>query len=77
VDARPGLKRRALRQLVAREQVSRLGRGGKGNPYRYGEMAELRTWMLASPLMDEPRFARDVEAAYRHMWRSWCERPSP
>ena len=37
----------------------------------------LRTRMLTSPLMDEPRFARDVEAAYRRMWRAWCERPSP
>ena len=35
VDARTGLKRRALRQLVAREQANRLGRGGKGDPYRY------------------------------------------
>ena len=35
VDARTGLKRRALRQLVAREQALRLGRGGKGDPYRY------------------------------------------
>lgn len=35
VDAQTGLKRRALRQLVAREQVSRLGKGGKGDPYRY------------------------------------------
>ena len=37
----------------------------------------LRTRMLASPLMDEPRFARDVEAAYRRMWHAWCQRPSP
>lgn len=37
----------------------------------------LRARMLASPLMDEPRFARDVEAAYRRMWRAWCERPAP
>ncbi len=35
VDARTGLKRRALRQLVAREQANRIGRGGKGDPYRY------------------------------------------
>ncbi len=35
VDARTGLKRRALRQLVAREQANRTGRGGKGDPYRY------------------------------------------
>ena len=37
----------------------------------------LRTRMLASPLMDEPRFARDVEAAYRRMWRTWCKQPLP
>jgi predicted O-linked N-acetylglucosamine transferase (SPINDLY family) len=33
----------------------------------------LRERMRASPLMDEPRFARDMEAAYRRMWRAWCE----
>lgn len=32
----------------------------------------LRRRLQASPLMDEARFARDVEAAYRDMWRSWC-----
>ena len=34
--------------------------------------AMLRTRMLASPLMDAPRFARNIEAAYRTMWRRWC-----
>jgi len=33
----------------------------------------LRTRMEASPLMDAPRFARNVESAYRSMWRRWCE----
>lgn len=34
--------------------------------------AGLRTRLLASPLMDGPRFARDMESAYRAMWRRWC-----
>ena len=32
----------------------------------------LRQRMEQSPLMDAPRFARDMEAAYRAMWRQWC-----
>ena len=32
-----------------------------------------RARMLASPLMDAEKFARDVEAAYRRMWHVWCE----
>jgi protein O-GlcNAc transferase len=33
----------------------------------------LRERMLASPLMDEVRFARDLEQAYREMWRKYCD----
>ena len=33
--------------------------------------ATLRSRMLSSPLMDAPRFAQNVEAAYRAMWRAW------
>jgi predicted O-linked N-acetylglucosamine transferase (SPINDLY family) len=29
--------------------------------------------MRKSPLMDEARFARDLESAYRAMWRARCE----
>jgi predicted O-linked N-acetylglucosamine transferase (SPINDLY family) len=40
--------------------------------------ATLRPRMQASPLMDAPRFARHMEAAYRTMWKHWCaENPSP
>jgi len=36
--------------------------------------AGLRSEMEASPLMDEPGFARKVETAYREMFAKWCEK---
>jgi protein O-GlcNAc transferase len=33
----------------------------------------LRQRMLASPLTDGRRFTRNVETAYRAMWKAWCE----
>ena len=33
---------------------------------------ELRSRMQGSPLMDAERFTRELEDAYRAMWRSWC-----
>ena len=36
----------------------------------------LREQMKNSHLMDAPRFARDVEQAYRDVWRKWCARQS-
>jgi predicted O-linked N-acetylglucosamine transferase (SPINDLY family) len=33
---------------------------------------DLRDQMKISPLMDAPRFARNVESAYRDVWRRWC-----
>jgi protein O-GlcNAc transferase len=32
----------------------------------------IRQRMEASPLMDVPHFAHDIETAYRQMWRRWC-----
>ena len=34
--------------------------------------ASLRATLAASPLCDAPAFARDVEEAYRQLWRDWC-----
>jgi protein O-GlcNAc transferase len=40
-------------------------------------LAELRSTLRGrtekSPLMDGPGFARKMEAAYRQMWRQWCQ----
>jgi predicted O-linked N-acetylglucosamine transferase (SPINDLY family) len=33
----------------------------------------LRQRMSQSPLMDAGRFARNVESAYRQVWRRWCQ----
>jgi len=37
-----------------------------------GLRKSLRETLRRSPLMDEERFVRDLEAAYRQMWRNWC-----
>ena len=34
--------------------------------------ASLRQRMLDSPLTNAKRFARNIEAAYREVWRNWC-----
>jgi protein O-GlcNAc transferase len=43
---------------------------------RIGQLAALRAGlrqrMLDSPLMDAKRFAGNMEAAYRGIWREWC-----
>ena len=39
--------------------------------------ATLRDRLERSPLMDAPRFARSVEAAYRNMWQRWCAKQLP
>jgi predicted O-linked N-acetylglucosamine transferase (SPINDLY family) len=36
--------------------------------------ADLRQRMELSPLMDARRFARNIENAYRGVWREWCAR---
>ena len=44
-----------------------------GDVARLGTLrATLRERIAASPLCDATTCARNVEAAYRDMWRTWC-----
>jgi predicted O-linked N-acetylglucosamine transferase (SPINDLY family) len=38
---------------------------------------DLRQRMQSSPLMDAPRFVRNLQAAYRAMWGEFCRRSDP
>jgi protein O-GlcNAc transferase len=63
-----------LAELAAssEEDYLRLAADLAGNLPRLADLrASLRARMQASPLMDAPRFARNVEAAYRKMWEAW------
>jgi predicted O-linked N-acetylglucosamine transferase (SPINDLY family) len=64
-----------LAELVARDdqQYVRIAAELAGDlPRLEGLRATLRARMRGSPLMDAPRFAGNVENAYRSMWRRWC-----
>jgi predicted O-linked N-acetylglucosamine transferase (SPINDLY family) len=41
-------------------------------PRRRDLRRTLRAAMLAAPVCDPPGFTRDIEAAYRAIWRDWC-----
>ncbi|MGD0769876.1 MAG: tetratricopeptide repeat protein [Tepidisphaeraceae bacterium] len=65
-----------LPELIARrpQQYVQIAMELAGDLPRLAELRRtLRGRMQSSPLMDAPRFARNVEAAYRQMWRKWCE----
>jgi predicted O-linked N-acetylglucosamine transferase (SPINDLY family) len=69
------LSNAGLPELVAhtKDEYVRIARGLAGDLSRLGHLrSTLRQRMEHSPLMDAPRFARGVEAAYRLMWRQWC-----
>jgi len=69
-----------LRELVAfseDEYIALAAKLARDLP-RLAELRRtLRARMQSSPLMDAPRFARQVEAAYRAMWRRWCTETGP
>ncbi len=64
-----------LGELIAKsqEEYVRIGVELAGNLGRQESLRRsMRERMRASPLMDGQGFARDVEGAYREMWRRWC-----
>lgn len=36
--------------------------------------SQIRERLRSSPIMDAPGLARDIEAAYRQVWHTWCNR---
>ena len=68
-----------LRDLIAGSVEDYVGIAADlaADPARLAELRRtLRPRLEASPLCDGPGFARQVEAAYRTMWRRWCEAPA-
>jgi protein O-GlcNAc transferase len=66
-----------LKDLIATSAAEyvRIATKLAGDLPRLAELrAGMRKRMEGSPLRDAEGFARDVEAAYRRMWRQWCER---
>jgi predicted O-linked N-acetylglucosamine transferase (SPINDLY family) len=64
-----------LPELVADSQdvYLRIVKDLAGDLPRLGELrTNLRRQMQESPLMDAPRFAADMEAGFRAMWKRWC-----
>jgi len=66
-----------LERLVARtaEQYVELAAGLIRDTAALASLRSgLRERIESSPVMDAPRFARDMEAAFRAVWRAWCAR---
>ena len=57
----------------ADEYVHIARRCAQGLPELAALRAGLRARMRASTLMDEHAFIRELESAYRRMWREWCD----
>jgi predicted O-linked N-acetylglucosamine transferase (SPINDLY family) len=58
---------------AAPEQFVHIARNLTGDATRLAELrATLRQRISNSPLMDAARFARNMEAVYRDIWRRWC-----
>ncbi len=67
-----------MAELIAGDPEAYVGIAAElaGNPARLNHLrSTLRQQMEASPLMDAPRFAHDIESAYRRMWEIWRSQP--
>jgi predicted O-linked N-acetylglucosamine transferase (SPINDLY family) len=67
-------------EFVAKDETQfvKLATTLANNLPRLSELRQtLRQRMKLSPLMDAPKFCRDVETAYQWMWQQWCRPPSP
>ena len=58
-------------ELVA-ENAEEYVRIAAGLAQRRPLATTLRQEIEQSPLMDAPRFARNIESAFRQMWQTWC-----
>ncbi|MBK1647612.1 tetratricopeptide repeat protein [Rhabdochromatium marinum] len=64
-----------LPELVARDEEDYIAIAAslaKNAEWRAWLRTNLRSMVMKSPLGDGQRFTRDLEAAYRGMWRLWC-----
>ena len=74
------LRTAGLDHLVARSTVDYVAKAVAvaGDPARLAEMRQsLRDTVAASPLCDAEGFTRNLEAAFRRMWRDWCAGRTP
>jgi protein O-GlcNAc transferase len=65
-----------LMELIAHQPQDylRIARELAGDLGRLAELRRtLRHRMMQSPLMDAQRFALNIEATYRTMWKTWCD----
>jgi predicted O-linked N-acetylglucosamine transferase (SPINDLY family) len=65
-----------LKELIAEtpKEYSEIACALATDPKRLARLrAGMRKRMAASPLMDEVGFTRNLEKAYRAMWRAWCK----
>ncbi|MBT3305133.1 MAG: tetratricopeptide repeat protein [Alphaproteobacteria bacterium] len=70
------LKAAGLDQWVAGDEKSYLDRAlelAAQGPRPEADRIQLRQRLEASPVCDGAGFTRSLEAAYREMWRVWCE----